>query len=252
MADHSMMKLGKQPPKKMYGLRALVHYTKALDINAPDACDWSIKVQNYGMMLNDKFGDCTCAAAGHFVQIWTVNASSEFSPPDDAIVGMYEGACGYNPSDPSTDQGGIEIDVLKWWKDNGLAGHTIDAFVAVSPIDHTDVKNGIWLCGGLYTGFALPISCQQQEIWDVVDKSLTGDSAPGSWGGHAVIAVGYDSEYVTIITWGAPKKMTWAFWYSYCDEDYGVLSKDWMEIGGEGPNKLPFDQLVNDFPQLAV
>ncbi len=52
-------------------------------------------------------------------------------------------------------------------------------------------------------------------------------STPGSWGGHAVPVIAYDASGLTCITWGALKRMTWAFWDAYCDEAYACLSRDW-------------------------
>ena len=42
--------------------------------------------------------------------------------------------------------------------------------------------------------------------------SLSGDDAPGSWGGHAVDVVGYDDAGLTVVSWGALLRASWDFW----------------------------------------
>jgi hypothetical protein len=203
----------------------------------PGSVEWLLKknglkrLDDLGMMKNDTLGDCTCAAIGHLIQTWTSQTTSEAIIPDAQIVELYEHACGYDPTDPDSDQGGVEIDVLNYWRKNPVDGpngpHSLDAFAAVARRHHADVKDAVWLFGGAYIGVALPLSAQSQKVWDVPSGGPAGDGAPGSWGGHAVPVIAYDGSGLTCITWGALKRMTWAFWDTYCDEAYACLSRDW-------------------------
>jgi len=43
-----------------------------------------------------------------------------------------------------------------------------------------------------------------------------------------VPVVAYDPSGLTVVTWGALKRMTWGFWSAYCDEAYAVLSDDFL------------------------
>ena len=81
----------------------------------------------------------------------------------------------------------------------------------------------------------------------------TGDGAPGSWGGHAVPVVAYDSRSLTVVTWGALQTMTWGFWAAYCDEAYAILSPDYLEQkGGQSiaPSGFNLTQLRDDLADL--
>src|SRR5438093_1137652 len=80
----------------------------------------------------------------------------------------------------------------------------------------------------------LPLSARRQDVWDWTG-SLSGDSKPGSWGGHAVDVVGFDASGLTVVTWGRLQAMTWSFWDRYCDESYAVLSRDFLSHG-RAPN----------------
>jgi hypothetical protein len=70
-------------------------------------------------------------------------------------------------------------------------------------------------------------------------QGLSGDGAPGSWGGHAVFVVAYDGRGLTCISWGKLQRMSWNFWVAYCDESYGLLSKDWIERSGAKSGLAP-------------
>ena len=233
-------KLGKLParhdprtlPLRKF-LRLLPIAPPALDLAADAALPW-------GTMLNSELGCCTCSAPGHLTQAWTGNAGNPFTPPDADILAMYEGACGYDPTDPTTDQGGVELDVMKWWTKNGIGTRPpLGAFAKVNRGYQQEVCSAAAMFEGLYIGLQLPLTARPQTVWDVVDQNLQGDSTPGSWGGHAVCVVGYDSHFVYVVTWGEVVAMTWPFWFAYVDEAYALISQD--ELDGQGKNKNNLD-----------
>lgn len=232
MPDFRTMKLGKRAPKLEPGRRLmLAKYTASLPAPPPSA-DWSGGVTSWGEMLNDNLGDCTIAAVGHAVQVATLAAGSEVTVSDSDVLTAYEVWDGYNPSDPSTDQGGVEVDVLNAWRQNGFAGHALTAYADPDPGNVNHVKQAIANFGGVYIGLALPLSAQNQEIWDVVTDDGSGNTQAGVWGGHAVFCVGYDDTYITFITNGALMKMTWAFWAHYTDESHCLLMADFPAPAG--------------------
>jgi hypothetical protein len=242
-------KLGKLPPRHDIRTLRLARYTASLP-PAPLSTDWSAKLTNLGMMANDALGDCTCAAIGHIIQTWTANNGDQVILSDADIVALYEQACDYDPSNPATDQGGVELDVLNYWRKNGVASHGLDGFAAVMTRDPSGMRDAVWLFGAAYVGLALPITAQSQDVWDVPNAPLTGDAAPGSWGGHAVPIIAYDGTGLLCITWGEIKRMTWAFWEAYGDEAYACLSKDWTARSG-APSGFAWDALEADLAGFA-
>lgn len=228
-----LMKLGKQAPKIDSRTLMLADYITAALPAAPRAFSYADKVgASWGMMHNDTLGDCTCAAAGHMIMAWTSCSKGKASRPTDAaILKAYSAVSGYNPKTGANDNGAVELDVLNYWRKTGVGGHVIGAFAAttLNNIDH--VKAAVYLFGGCYIGISLPISAQNQDVWDLPAGGATGDGAKGSWGGHAVCVVGYDEQGPSVITWGAVKKMTWAFWNTYCDESYAIISNDFLNNG---------------------
>ena len=227
MARPFVLKLGKRRPKLEPGRRLMLgkYLTPALP-PPPPSLNWADGVTNFGMMLNDSLGDCTIAGCGHAIQIASLNSDNEITVADSDILAAYEAWCGYDPNNPDSDQGGVEVDVLNNWRKSGLAGHTLTAYADPSPGDPMHVKQAVMLFGGVYIGLGLPLTAQNQDIWDVVPDAGDGSDAPYSWGGHCVYCVGYDANYITCITWSQLLKMTWAFWAKYCDESHALLMGD--------------------------
>jgi hypothetical protein len=250
------------------GKRAAKHDPRTLqlgkyltsDIPAPPASvNNSYGITSWGMMLNDQLGDCTIAGCGHAVQAWTAANGNELTLPDSVILSYYETWDGYVLGDPSTDQGGVEVNVLNNWRKYGFGyrkGHVgsdiLYAYADPSPGNVTHIKQAISLFGGVYIGIELPITAQSQTIWDVVGNPQTDpNSAPGSWGGHCVWVLGYDANYLTCVTWGGLLKMTWAFWAAYCDESHALLSHDFVKLIGKSPSGFDLDTLKQDL-QLVI
>jgi hypothetical protein len=250
MADHSGMKLGKQSARHDPRTLLFEKYLTAALPPAPPQVDWTPAVAGgWPMMANDRIGDCTCAAAGHMIEEWTANAGNQVIPSDVAIVKAYESITGYNPNDPSTDHGAVEIDVLNYWRRTGIAGHKVAAYVKLTPGNLDHIKAAANLFGGCYIGLALPKTAQTQDVWDVPPGGPHGDGAPGGWGGHAVPVVGYDGTGPTVVTWGALKTMTWNFWTAYCDEAYAILSLDFFN-NGKDPQGFDMTTLSADLQQV--
>jgi hypothetical protein len=186
-----------------------------------------------GEMLNDRIGCCTISGVGHAEQIWTANTGAMVTPPDSAILKGYETVDGYDPKDPTTDQGGIEADVLMAWKSKGIAGSKIVDWIPVNPLNHDHVRKAIERFGLVYIGISLPKTIQSQHVW-TVDISAGADAEAGSLGGHCVIVPAYDQASYDAVTWGERQKQSIDFWDSYVDECYAPLSDAWCP-GGLSP-----------------
>jgi hypothetical protein len=201
----------------------------------PTSADYSL-IPGLGMMLNDTLGDCVCAGFGHALQQWNQLAGHPFDPADSDVLTAYEAIGGYVPGNEATDQGCDMLTACKYWSATGMAGHTVDSFASLgeqTPIDQALVQQSIYLFGNSYFGFAMPLSAQNQTIWDVIPDPGDGSTVAGSWGGHCVLAVAYDATGITVVSWGALYKVTWAFVEMYADEAYALWSEDWLEATGQ-------------------
>ena len=248
MADHSKMKLGRKAIKTDSRTLQLARYLTPTLPPPPPAKDWTHGITGWGMMLNDQLGDCTIAGVGHAVQVWTANNGSEVTVSDTTVETYYERWDGYVPGNPSTDNGGIELDVLNDWQKGDFAGHKLIAFADPKPSNLVEIRQSIALFGGVYIGLAMPITAQRQDVWDVVPRG-GANARPGSWGGHAVFVPTYDESGFTCITWGQLKVMTLAFWKKYCDEAHTLLGQDWLASQG-APSGFDLAQLEADLKAI--
>ena len=244
MADHSNMRLGRKAIKSDSRTLALADYLMPGLPPPPEVADWTKGITSWGMMLNDKLGDCTIAGAAHALQVWSANTGNMVTVPDDTIQNYYQQWDGYVPGNPGTDNGGIELDVLNDWQKQGFAGNTLMAFADPKPANMDQIRQSIYIFGGVYIGLALPVTAQKQDVWDVVPRG-GANAKPGSWGGHCVFVPKYDQNGLTCITWGGLKTMTMAFWKKYCDEAHTLLDQAWLTAKG-APNGFNQDQLQTD------
>lgn len=243
------MKLGKKAVRHDH--RTLRLRAFAQNLQVPDEFSMITKMTDVGVMLNDQFGDCTCAGIGHMIQAWTANCGSQVVLADQDILALYEKACGYNPADPSTDQGGVEIDVLNYVRKNGVPGVTgaaLDAYVSFNYKDAQQIKEAVYYFGGAYIGISLPTAWQNTNTWDVVQGP---DGTPGSWGGHAIPILGYDPEFYYVISWGETIKLTYRAIAEYVEESYALLSPLYLS-NGKTPEGFDLTALQQDLQLISA
>jgi len=246
--DHRLVRLGarKPLPEKLARTLKLAHYLDAAQVTefVPPEFDWFINVPD-SMDLNDNLGDCVVAAQAKMDRSWTANASAlgaACSITDADILTEYEKGAGYNPNDPNTDQGWDLLTALAYWQNTGMQGHKIGAYAAINPKHHMMVRAATYLFGGIYIALELPISAQNQTVWDAASGS---DGAAGSWGGHCVTIQAILKDQPVCRTWGAAQPMTWAFLDKYCSEAYAVIAPDYL-TGGKTIAGLDISALTAD------
>ena len=123
-------------------------------------------------------------------------------------------------------------------------GDKIRAYVSIDPKNHTHVEQAIYLFGGVYLGFQVQQNCVQQ-----FQAGQPWTPGPLTTGGHAVFAVGYDQNAVTVLTWGNTQQGTWAWWDECVDEAYALLPPE-----AKNPDFAPgfsIDQLTADLAAVA-
>ncbi len=242
-------RLGKKRP--VIDERTL-RFSKYLTLPAPpSSATYYDKVAKWPMYYNNKYGDCTCAAAAHMIQNWTANASTEVEPPPPAVLTFYEHFVG---SPPPPDEGCNMLSVLKYWRKTGLGNHKVAAFTALDLKNQMHAKSAISLLGSIYIGVALPDFAVQGDMltvpWVVPAGGAVGDAAPNPSNGHCIPAVGYDDKQLWIVTWGELKSMGWDFYNAYADESFAVLSQDFIGKSGKSPEGFNLQALEADLAKL--
>jgi hypothetical protein len=201
------------------------------------------------MYMNNKLGDCTCAAIGHAVQAWTTYSKGvTLTLPDSDILSLYEAVAGYNPQTGANDNGAVEQDVLAYLEKTGVGGHKIVAFAQVDHKNFSEMKVALDLFGSVYLGIQVPQSAEDQfsagQPWTIV----TGSPVIG---GHAINLQKWDADYMYPVTWGTLWKMDEAFWLAYGDEAWIIITDDWINQHGMTPEGLDLKGLLAEFNGLT-
>lgn len=239
-------KYGKLAPKRKLGLPSLGDFLdKATTWPAVPAQGWEFAVPNSALSIlgNDQYGDCTCAGVMHLIQAQSYNTGRPIQPTTEEALALYTAVTGFNPNDPSTDQGAACTDVLNYWKTHGVTAggqlHKIIGYAAVDITSIAQMRYATYTFGGLYQGINCPEKCQQDTTnWNF------GGGLPIE-GGHCIIQAGEGAAGGKTGTWGMWIPTSNAFYAGYLDECYIVVSEDWVnQNSGKAPSGLDLDGLL--------
>lgn len=253
-------RLGKQSPKFDKRRLKLSDFLKPKSkVNLPPIpaeTSWITKLkaaEPIPMYLNDTLGICVGAAAGHMIQQWNFYAGHPWQPTDADILKSYEDVGGYVPGDPTTDNGMVIADFLKYWQKTGVGGHHILAYMSVDFMNADEMQLAVQLFGNVLTGIQLPVNVQGANLWTVADGGMYApDGQPGGWGGHAIPIVAGSPITKTCETWGNTLKMSNRFFKDYVDETWAVLAMDWVETQNISPSLLDLPLLKAALGQLGI
>jgi hypothetical protein len=223
-------RFGKHPPKVDYRSLRLKDYLTAAIPAPPASVNKLTQVYSelrisdptvlFPMDGNDTLGDCTCAALAHAVTTYRGLVGHKDIMTKQAVVKLYMHLTG------GVDSGLNELDVLNYWRQNKVGGDKIAAFATIGPKNHTHVQQAIELFGGVYLGFQV-----QQNAVQEFDNHQPWTPGPLTNDGHAVYAVAYDQNGVTVLTWGNTQQATWAWWDECVDEAYAILPPEATKPG---------------------
>jgi len=224
-----------------------VHVPWQMDGNGPDP---SVTIAPSGW---PGCGDCTEAGKAHAL----MNANYYFSnetntvpiPTANAVVEQYCIAQGCTPAqlfaDPNTyDNGEDEVTTLTNWCKTVEYGTKLAFTAPVDVKSQKDIKNGIYLGGGLYIGIQLPQSAEEQ-----FPNKWTWQPSSPSLGGHCVWLTGYTDDYVALVTWGALIQCTWQFLLNVIDEAHALVLPQTVSAG-KSPTGLLIPKWESDLNAL--
>lgn len=199
----------------------------------PDSSRWDTVIRDWGTMGNDQYGNCVIATAGHMLLAWRAAEFADTTRISDAAVIAL-----------SREMGALNgysiLERLKYWRRSGMWSDRLWAYAAVALNNPPLVRSAISLFGAIDLGVSLAAAWQTQELWD---RGSGRAYRPGSWGEHSVPIVGYDADYLYLVTWGAVQRMTWAALPYYCDEAYVCIDRNWIGNDAIAPSGLDLPAL---------
>jgi hypothetical protein len=214
---------------------------------APRGWEYAVPPAQLDVLGNDEFGDCAEAGAAHLIQVETANTGNPLHATRQQTLDLYSAVTGFDPNDPSTDQGTDLLSLLQYWKSEGISvtdakGNVVKhkilgwASLDISSVAQMRYANDVF--GGTYLGINCPQSAEDDTSnWLVVPKSPI-------IGGHCVNGTGQGKAGGHLISWGLNIPFNWAFLMTYLDEGYVVVSNAWLDGQGKSPSGLDLNGLL--------
>lgn len=231
------MKLGRIPSGPTPHLPSLGLYAATMPLPEPPAVvDWGRECGDWPLLANDVVGDCAVAALLHYIQ-----AATRWRDGAPLRATTLNALSGYRAMgwDGQGEGPGCSLAALvsRWQADGfsfGWAPHT-DTISGFARVELEHLKAALWLFGPLLLGVELPRSAAHDGAW-LTPGSLTGDNAPGSWGGHAVLLTALDDHgTATLVTWGAERAAEIGWIEAYFGEAWAVLHPAWVALDHSSP-----------------
>ena len=194
---------------------------------APVKCTYALKTL-YPMADNDRLGCCVVAGHIHLTQAIVQENGGTYTYPGDAATQEE-----YFRLTGGADTGLVESTFLQAAKNSPILGSQIDSFGVLDPKNVDEIKSAIYVFGGAFLGVTLPQSAQNQfpGTWSVVPNSPIV-------GGHCIVAIGYDAQFVYLVTWGQVIRCTWEWFTTYVDEAHAIIYTEEVQ-----KNRGPLEQL---------
>jgi hypothetical protein len=232
--------LGREPSRHDPRTLRLLKYVNYDFLPAPDVRRWDAPITDWGVMGNDRYGNCVFATAAHEILTWRANAAQDSRRISDAAV-----------INLARDLGGLHgysiLARLKYWRKKEMWANSLRAFALTDTRNPTQLRQLINAFGCLDIGLLLPVAWTRQPIWDT---GKGPDYRPNSWGSHSVPIVAYDTELFYVVTWGKLQPITAQALAKYCDEAYALIDPDWLTTQGITP--AGFDLKTLDADLLHV
>lgn len=225
-------KRGLLPPRPGAVKMKFGDYVKPSFPKRPDEFGHESLVSEWHMLSNDKFGSCAWAGAAHEVYLWTAMGSQRVHITSADVLSDYGACTGFNPADPSTDQGTDMQAAASYRRTVGTRDangnrHKIGAYVSLKAGNLDEILNAAWMFGAV--GIGVTIGSNQDQQFEF---GKPWDGAPGNnSGGHYIPVVAYRNGLVYVVTWGRLQAVTPAFIETYCDQAMAYLSTDMLRDG---------------------
>lgn len=190
-------------------------------------------VQKWGILGNEKFGCCVFSGAAHEVMLWNAECDTVVPFRDKDVLADYSALTGFNPRRPASDQGTDMRQAMMYRLKTGVVDadgkrHKLGGFVALEPGNLTQLWQATYIFGAVALGFKLTQTAMDQfeagKPWDVGKKSRVV-------GGHYVPAVARRGGNGLVVSWGRLQAFTPAFYQTYCDQAFAMLSEERLSQG---------------------
>jgi len=223
MSDRRHGKLGATLKPKPVELRWLSELLTNPLPPASTAVDHTFARKSWGMLGNDRYGDCAVAGIVHLREVHArIVAKSEKWPSDAQTVKQYLAYTGGN------DDGCVLSELLLYWHQHGLFNDKVPAFAPLKVKNDAEVKSAVQTFGAVYLGVDVPKPAMQQFdrglAWELTGTPADDDIE----GGHCIVLAKYDGARAGALTWGAVQPLSWRWYQRYAREAWVALSSEFL------------------------
>lgn len=243
------MKLGKLRP--VYDNRDLL-MTSYLDMRKlppiPEyfGHDGVVPPNQWRVLGNDRHGCCVFSGFGHEHLLLGALGGTGYVFNENGVLADYGAVTGFDPANPSTDQGTLVRDAMKYRRETGVQDfmghrHKIVAYVSIEPGNLKHVYAAMYLFGCVGIGVEFPDSAMDQfdagQPWTVVPGSQ-------SRGGHYVPLISKQQNLICV-TWGKLQQVTETFLINYMDECWASITEEYVNKNtGKTVDGFAMDELL--------
>lgn len=233
-------RLGKKPVSYDSRHLRLSRYLTDKLLPPPPAIDHASRVSLWPMYLNDQLGICGPAGAAHQIQSWSTYAGSPVLPDAEVVKADYFAITGGKDA-------GVDLnEMARYWRNHGIGGDKIEAYVAVNP-NITEMELTIQHFGSIGIGLSLP----NEGTFGPWDRVY---GPPNPYNGHYVTGVRYDHAggWIEVVTWGGVYRMIFDFFLKYCDQAIAFLNDlSLIQATMTTPEGFNFTQLQEDLSHIG-
>jgi hypothetical protein len=251
---------GRHAPRARGPRLSLKNYLDESQLPEVANVDFSTHAKGLADVLgNDELGDCTSAGVLHALETILGVAGTPASFTREEAIHFYSLSTGYDPSDPSTDQGGDEISVLDFAAEHGIDGkglHQIAGSILVDACNKTELRWCIANLANIYYGVALPDS--YVNPFPAGNGFVWGPGTPNPNNGHCFIAYGMNDEGSLIDTWGELGVFTYEAQTKLATnagggEAHALVTRDLLSAAGQkSPGGFAWQDLLSDLAKIGA
>jgi hypothetical protein len=219
---------GRLPAQFPGAVRDLAYYAAGPLPAAPPQCNVPA-FDDWGMLGNDRFGDCGVAGLQHLFEAdATLTHEPQTWPSDQEAIDYYLRYTG------GQDAGVVLSAYLAYVRGHadGYYGNTVAAYAPVPVHDVPTLQTAIWLYGGAYSGIVVTDAMEQAfsagRPWNL------GAAAGHPVGGHCVPLLGYDDSFLYVCTWGTIHPISYPAWHAVAEEAWAVITGQFVAHHDDG------------------
>ena len=211
-------------------------------------------IRNFGMLGNDQYGCCVWAGFAHETML--LRADADTTVPmftTNCVLRDYAACTGFNPNDPSTDQGTDVQEAAAYRQKTGIIDalrqrHQIDIYTALTPGNLTQLAAAVYFLGAAGVGVNLPDDAEDQ--FDRAEPWSIGGTHTGN--GHYISCIGRNSlGNFLFVSWGRLQAATPEWVYRNMDEGLAFVSRERLKATGLSPQGFDLAALEDDFQAVT-